>query len=577
MGRRRSFTLRDLLLRTLKNRALVVTALCAALVVSLIYCIVTPPTYRAETTLVIRVARTPLSGLDQYRPDSYAGQSSQGSLPVRHGIEILKGEYLTEKVLARLKGRVEPLRTGWTPIAEMAGAIRTGFRAVLSTVGLSAGPTGPEKQLVLTFLDSLHVTPLNGTSAVSIAFDWTDPSFAALVANTYADEYVTQYALTDESRRLAGFYADRTDLLKEKLKEAEERYQSFLSRSNIADMALQKELLLRNIAEIGNRINLAEVDIAQARAKERKIKEMMRSRKEWFEADSLLDKAAMELALAESKKTSLLRQLSTERKKLDGITAETVGLAQLEREKGIAEENYRTQLRRTEDLRVSEDLDTKKISNLKVAIPAVPPATHFYPNKGLVVLLSAISGLLFGLVLSGVKEYFDHTFQREKDVYDILDVPLLLSVPLQTRGNAEAETWQDRSNGGAKGLRKFLGQKFGRPRAENGTLRSGSVIALCVALAAVSLLYFFKSLSTSPYRVTEPGMPAPAGLEEKAVSLSAVYPTGPFNGRMSVPVTEGRPQLPELWLLSNEMEGQRRHLEKKRVQLEDELRKIRPE
>jgi polysaccharide biosynthesis transport protein len=577
MGRRRSFTLRDLLFVALKNRALVVTVFCAAVAVSLIYCIVTPPVYRAETTLVIRVAKTPLLGLDQYRPDSYAGLSFQGSLPVRHEIEILEGEYLTEKVLSRLKGRVEPLRTGRTPITEMAGAIRASFRAVLSSVGLWTGPTDPEKQLVLTFLDSLHITPLKDTEAVSISFDWTDPRFAALVANAYADEYATQYTLADESRRLAGFYADRTGLLAEKLKETEERYQSFLSRSNIADMALQKELLLRNIAEISNRISLAETDIAQAQAKEKRTREMMRKQKEWLEADSLLDKAAMELALAQSRKTSLLRQLSTERKKLDGINARTVGLAQLEREKAIAEENYRTQLRKTEDLRVSEDLDTKKISNVKVAIPAVPPATHFHPNRGLVVLLSAIGGLLFGLVLSGVKKYFDHTFQRDKDVFDVLDVPLLLSVPFQAHGNADAEVKQGRSNTGANRLRKLFGQEFRRPLAENGTLRNGSAIVLCVALAAVPLLYFFKSLPTSPHLVMEPGMSSRARLDERVVSLSTVYPTGPFNERKPVVVSEGKSQLPELWLLSDELEGQRRHLEKKRGQLEDQLRKVRPE
>ena len=122
---------------------------------------------------------------------------------------MVKGQYLTEKVVARVGNRIEALRTGRTPVAQIASAIRSAFRVVLASVGLSTSPTDPAKRMVLTFLDHLRVTSLPDTDVVSITFDWTDPDSAALVANTYADEYAMQRSLLNDSQRLYAFYVSR--------------------------------------------------------------------------------------------------------------------------------------------------------------------------------------------------------------------------------------------------------------------------------------------------------------------------------------------------------------------------------
>ena len=118
--------------------------------------------------------------MEQYRPESYNSIVPQKSRSVKNEIELLKGQYLTEKVIARLKDRIEPLKNGPTPIGQIANATRDGLHRVLSGLGLSASPSGSDERTILAFLDALHVDVPQGTDVLSVAFDWTDPRFAAL-------------------------------------------------------------------------------------------------------------------------------------------------------------------------------------------------------------------------------------------------------------------------------------------------------------------------------------------------------------------------------------------------------------
>jgi uncharacterized protein involved in exopolysaccharide biosynthesis len=288
---------------------------------------------------------------------------------------------------------------------------------------------------------------------ISIAFEWTDARFAALAANTYADEYATQYALLSESQRLHGFYADQVDLLTRKLKEADDRYKKFLSSSGIADAGLQKELLIRRIAELDDRITAADIDMSQAQARLKGIRESTGSSVESIETpESPVKRAGMELTLAQAAKSNLVRQLSSERKKLSSINSAAIELQQLQRERDIAEGNYRNYRKAAEHLRVSDDMLARKISSVKVAVPAVPPITPVHPKKGLIIICSAIGGLLLGFVLAAVREFFNDTFRHDDDVARILDVPLLLSVPLQTFDSGVVGLRTGAMNGGASRL-----------------------------------------------------------------------------------------------------------------------------
>jgi hypothetical protein len=306
----------------------------------------------------------------------------------------------------------------------------------------------------------------------------------------------------------------------------------------------------------------------------------MRMSRDWNKPpETLLDEAGMELSLSQRKKSNLLYQLSTEQKKLASINAKTVALEQIEREREIAEQNYRTYRNTAEDLRVSDDLGTAKISSVKVAVPAIPPITPIYPNKGLIILFSAVGGLLLGFLCSGVKEFFNHTFRNDSDVTQILNLSLLLSVPLKTHDGPVDGTGGGRTNGGVSRLRRLLGQELRRPLAGNGAAKIGGAILLSSLFAMAGFLQFSKSPTVSQYRFTMARTVVPGHEEGRPVSLSIVSPTESLRNpdAPGATPTESKPETLKPALLSDEFEKQRKDLEKRRAAIEAELRKVRPE
>ena len=634
MEEKKLLTARDVLYIFFKNRLVITTVLLTAIVISLVYCLLTPPVYRAETKIIIRMGKAQVSAMEQFRPETYNIVFQERTQNIRNEMELLKGQYMTEKVIARLKDRIEPLKTDESIIGRITDGVKTAVGTILSWLGLSSRPLGQEKGMVLTFLNALHVTYLEDTDMISVAFDWTDPKFAALVANVYADEFVTQHMVVYESQQSYRFYIDQIALFEKKLKDADEKLQTFISSSKIANIALQKELLVRNLADLQNQYNLAVVDSSQIQTKVNKIREMARN-VGWVETpemgshsfdkqaylrtldesyfklktekerllkfytakadevrsidnqlaglrkqkvDSLVNIANLELSLVQDRKASLANAIAGEGKKLEGFNEKTVGLRQLERERDITEQNYQIYKKKAEDLRISDDLDSRRISDAKIAMPAIPPLTAAYPKTNLIVIISALVGLVLGFGFSAVREFFNHTFKGQEDVADVLGVPLLLSVPLVIGFDPKPA-----SNGV---LRKVFGGDYRRPAAYPASYMAGGAHTLTFLVILVIGMggYIFCLHKTTAVMMSE-AMHATRTVSEQPareqqLSLTAVYPLQILKETQATPAV---PPIPDTSrkadapLLSDDLEKRRLELEKRRSEIESELEKVKTE
>ena len=65
MEAKRLLTLRDIFYIFFKNKILILTVFISAIVIALIYCIVTPAQYRAETKILIKIGKAQFSGMEQ--------------------------------------------------------------------------------------------------------------------------------------------------------------------------------------------------------------------------------------------------------------------------------------------------------------------------------------------------------------------------------------------------------------------------------------------------------------------------------------------------------------------------------
>lgn len=479
METKRTFSLRDVFYILFKNKVLILSVFLTSLITSACYCLFVSPLYRAEAKIIVKLGKAQFAGMEQYRPENYNILFQERSANINNEIELIRGQYLTQKVVERMKGQIEEIKKKGNAASSRESRLMEGF-------GMHP-KAGDEKGDVDSFIKALKVTYIEDTDMMKLSFRWTDPLFAALAANTYVDEYINQHTKVHESRQTYQFYLEQLELYDKLLKQAEDELQNFLNQTNISNLALQKDLLLRRIAELEADHVSNRVIVEQGVTKLNSVKKMAANLDGWIETpdlgspnadklaylaaldqsyfrlrverdrllktytpkatevrsidrqlsglrkqktDSLLNIIHTEVSISEAKKNSLYRELTTQKKQLEEINGLTMRLKQLERQREIVEVNYQVYKKKAEDLRISDDLDTRKISSVKIVSPAITPMAPYFPDSGLIIGLSSLLGLFFAFTLSAVREFFNHTFKDDIDVRNYLNVPLLMTIPL---------------------------------------------------------------------------------------------------------------------------------------------------
>ncbi|MBA4417135.1 MAG: hypothetical protein C0392_04395 [Syntrophus sp. (in: bacteria)] len=585
-GERKLITLRDIFYIFFKNKTLIILIFLVAVIGALLYCVLTPAKYRAETKILVRMGKAQVSGMEQFRPEQYNILFQERTQNIRNEMEVLRGEYLSEQVVQRLRDKISTMKDQ----RSLVSLVRDGIRQFLYITGvLKQAPSPVDRGMVSIFMNSLNVTYLEDTDMIRLTFDWTDPRFAALVANTYADEYLTQHTRIYETKRSHSFYNDQIELFQKKLQDAEDELQNYISKSNLVNIELQKEILLRNLGELNNRYNLVMVDYAQATTKLKKVQEMSRASGSWIEtpesgpgntqldkqaylrtldesyfklkvekerllknytplsneikaldlqlnnlrrqkSESLMNIIGMELSLVANKRDSLQREIAGESKKIDEINAKTFTLKQLQRNREIIEANFQIYKKKGEDLRISDDLDTKRISSVKIAEPAVPPLGAAYPRKALIMGMAAFIGLFFGFGFSAVREFFNHTFKDDENVSSYLGVPLLMSIPLHLVG--AKQTFFGNLSKAAYGVRSKASKNVKKTVAYSGQVSMENANSLVLVLLSVTTLCFSGYFFYTEYFI--PSSNIMIGLDNKSADNEKYLAQGTIQGAVAL-------------------------------------------
>ena len=134
----------------------------------------------------------------------------------------------------------------------------------------------------------------------------------------------------------------------------------------------------------------------------------------------------------------LRRQLSAALPSLKQLPAESMRIAELQRDAKSAEAVYTALQQKYNEAEVSK---TAALSDVAITQAATPSNAAVRPDWRLNMLLGAIIGL--ALALSGVFviDLFDNTFKNEEDVQRLLSLPLLASVPRLKSKGPDALPW----------------------------------------------------------------------------------------------------------------------------------------
>jgi polysaccharide chain length determinant protein (PEP-CTERM system associated) len=122
---------------------------------------------------------------------------------------------------------------------------------------------------------------------------------------------------------------------------------------------------------------------------------------------------------------------------LEKLNRIEVELDQLQQQVDVNRENYRLYLTKLEESRISDAMDSEKITNVSLIEPARAPREPVSPKKMLNLILALFLGAFGGLGLAFFMEYLDDKIEKVEDVEETLDLPVLASVPVMGAINTE--------------------------------------------------------------------------------------------------------------------------------------------
>ena len=143
----------------------------------------------------------------------------------------------------------------------------------------------------------------------------------------------------------------------------------------------------------------------------------------------ILSRNQAELRATAANKESQNTQLSFYQGKQEQFNLIKEKLDQLKMAVDVHRQNYRLYLTKFEESRISDALDDKKITNVSLIEPALPPLKPVSPKVLLNILIGILFGGFGGLGFAFFIEYFDDSLEKPDDVEKVLQLPVLASIP----------------------------------------------------------------------------------------------------------------------------------------------------
>jgi uncharacterized protein involved in exopolysaccharide biosynthesis/Mrp family chromosome partitioning ATPase len=155
------------------------------------------------------------------------------------------------------------------------------LRAVLGLFGFAKDPLSmtPEERVLQAYYDRLSVYPVEQSRIIDIDFLSEDPVLAAQVANAIADGYLErQRQAKEEQAKSAGqWLAGQIDTLRKNVEEAEAKVEAFRAKTNLLIGTNNTTLSAQSLGDLNAQLAAARVQKADAEAKAKMIRDMLRT------------------------------------------------------------------------------------------------------------------------------------------------------------------------------------------------------------------------------------------------------------------------------------------------------------
>lgn len=412
-----------------------------------------PKQYTAETTVLVD-----FKGTDPVLGVMLPVQLMPGYLATQ--VDIIRSHKVAVDVVKMLRLQEAPVaRQQWQEETEGKGTIEDFYADIL--------------------LKKLDVTPSRESSVITIEFKGSDPRFAAVVANAFAEAYQkTNLELRVEpARQNAAWFDERLQQLRKNLEEAQSKLNDYQRQKGFTAQDERLDVESARLNELSAQYTAAQAQAADASSRQRQLNEFL-SRGASAEtipdvlANPLVQNLKATLSQTEGRLQQIASQLGSnhpEVKRLEAdIAAQKAKLkseisqaaASLGNAAKIAqrrEAELRSALadQKAKFLRFNEGRDQMQVlmrevenaqrafdvaaqrsqqtnlesqanqTNTTVLTRAVPPIEHSFPILWLNILLAVVLGLMLGIGLALVVEMMDRRIRSLQDFAEALGGPVV--------------------------------------------------------------------------------------------------------------------------------------------------------
>jgi len=476
--------MRDLMLSVMSRKGLIFLIVLVVMGVSTAIALVIEPDYKARSTLLV------LLGTEHtFRPA--AGQQFMNSGGVdaeqvlRTEASILASDDLHRSVIRELE-----LKTIYPKLLEPPGPVAVAMKQarayVMDLFGTAQPPKDPAASDPLNlavdrFANNLTITVDKKSSVIGLDFTHPNPQIAAQVLATLEKQYLELRAKLYGDVQ-APIVRNQQELVGRKLSEADATLAAFKREHDISNFNDRRNILLRQQGDMEAALAKAEATMAEQQARVNQLNSQLaavsggkgnaaaalqgmvaqyRHREETaqstYRGSPAVDearRAAMErqtdiarmqstqayaiqternkseadLRASMAGRDSIKAQLASLNDQINAVNGEEMQLHQLERNRGILEDNYKAVSKILDERQVVETVDANRQSSVRVIQPARVPAFPV-PTRRLILLAGAVISILLSAAVVLLSHFFRPVYLRPEALEYDTGLTVLASVP----------------------------------------------------------------------------------------------------------------------------------------------------
>jgi succinoglycan biosynthesis transport protein ExoP len=255
-----------------RNRFKILRPTIIVALLTLFVVIMIPAKYQSESRVLV-IGRENI----YLRPDADKDIVDRGVVDqeaVTSQAQLVLSRDLAKEVIAKLKLNELP---EFDPALSGVSLVK----ALLGFLGVTKNPMSmsPEERVLEAYYDRLTVYPVEKSRVIVIDFLSESPQLAARVANAIADAYLErqQSAKQDQARSAGTWLSGQIDQLRKKVADAEAKVETFRAKSNLLVGPNNTTLSAQQLGDVNAQLAAARTLKADAEAKARLIRGMLKS------------------------------------------------------------------------------------------------------------------------------------------------------------------------------------------------------------------------------------------------------------------------------------------------------------